>query len=426
MSYQPTEFYMRILITNYYLINYAGSEINTLELCLALRSLGIQSDVATFFYGNPMKEHFENSGIKVLQLFNNNLDLGNYDLLWTHHNYTLDHLIFGGSLLSKTKIIFSSLGSFEPLEAPPYYHNELNIILSNSGGNTCELVKQGVERNKIIYFPNCAPTDYFNIVPKIVPQNLNKIAIISNHIPKELQDFSKLAGSARFCVEHIGLNGITKLVDANLLKEYDLVISIGKTVQYCLALRIPVYCYDHFGGPGYLNQDNIESAGYFNFSGRGINRKLTGKELFDDIITNYEKSCGNVDFLFRYSYENFNLEKNVKKILRLVNSSNAISLSQIKNKYSLVDRRHQGFLREQERIKDLYSQLNNTQKENIRVQQAVERPSEEKAGLRREIERLREDNVGLRQEVMFYASSKSWWYTRPFRKIMKLIRGINR
>lgn len=379
---------MRILITNYYLINYAGSEINSLELCLALRNLGIQTDVATFFYGSPMKEHFEKNGIKVLQLFNDNLNLNNYDLLWTHHNFTLDHLIFGGFILSEAKIIFSSLGSFEPLEAPPYYHSELNIILSNSGGNTCELVKQGVERNKIIYFPNCAPTDYFNIITKNVPVKLKKIAIISNHLPEELQEFSSLAGSASFCVEHIGLGGITKLVDANLLQEYDLVISIGKTVQYCLALRIPVYCYDHFGGPGYLHQDNIESAGYFNFSGRGINRKLTGKELFTDIITNYEKSCGNIDFLYGYAFEKYNLEKNVNAILELVNSYNAVSLSQIKNKYALVDRRHQGFLREQERIKALYSQLNKTQ-----------------------------------QEVMFYALSKSWRFTRPLRKILRLVRG---
>ena len=35
----------------------------------------------------------------------------------------------------------------------------------------------------------------------------------------------------------------------------------------------PIYCYDHFGGPGYLNTENFSKAKYFNFSGRGFSRK---------------------------------------------------------------------------------------------------------------------------------------------------------
>ena len=35
-----------------------------------------------------------------------------------------------------------------------------------------------------------------------------------------------------------------------------------------MSMGLPLYCYDHFGGPGYININNIEHNTYFNFSGR--------------------------------------------------------------------------------------------------------------------------------------------------------------
>ena len=48
------------------------------------------------------------------------------------------------------------------------------------------------------------------------------------------------------------------ITSAELLDHYDCVISIGKTVQYCLVQGIPVFLYDRFGGPGYLNESNYD------------------------------------------------------------------------------------------------------------------------------------------------------------------------
>ena len=399
---------MRVLLTNYRIITFAGSEINTLQLCLALRNLGVHADVATFFYDYPMKELYENNRIQVFQLFNPDLDLDKYDLLWTHHNPTLDQIIFGDFYSSNPKkIIFSSLGAFEPLEAPPYYHNELNIILSNSGGNTYELVKQGVKKEKISYFPNFAPREFFEKCSISSPEKLKKIAFISNHLPDEIEELTRLSKSEGIDVEHIGVGGTETFVDENLIKEFDLIISIGKTVQYCFALKIPIYCFDHFGGPGYLNKGNIKSAEFFNFSGRGINRKLTGKELLHDIIVNYDECCEHLEFLFSYAFEKFNLEKNISNVFKLVSFSDGVDLSLIRSNYPLVHRRHKGFLRDQERIKTLYSRFSDIQNGH-QLQQAFERLSDE--------------NLKLQQEVLFYSLSKSWRITRPLRKIMKVLK----
>lgn len=381
------------------MINFAGSEINALQLCLALRNIGMQVDVATFFYDYPIKELYENNAIQVFELFKNDLDLEKYDLLWTHHNPTLDHLIFGGlPLRGSHKIIFSTLGALEPLEAPPYYHEELKIILSNSIGNTNELVKQGVKKEKIVYFPNFAPREYFENSSEATPKKLKKIAFISHHMPDEIKDFISISKSVGLDVEHIGLGGKPRYVDPNLIRQFDLIISIGKTVQYCFALRIPIYCYDHFGGPGYLNRDNIESAKSYNFSGRGINRKLTGKGLLDDISLNFEKSCKNLDFLFNYALENFNLEKNLNEIIKLVNLSEAIDLSQIRIKYPLVNRKHIGYLRDQERIKALNSDVKKLQRSNLLGQQGIEKLNEDNQRLKVDNQRLKEDNQTLSED----------------------------
>ena len=54
----------------------------------------------------------------------------------------------------------------------------------------------------------------------------------------------------------------------SILNQYDAILTIAKTVPYCLLANKPVYIYDAFGGgPGWLNQDNYRQARYRNFSG---------------------------------------------------------------------------------------------------------------------------------------------------------------
>jgi len=38
---------------------------------------------------------------------------------------------------------------------------------------------------------------------------------------------------------------------------------------------VPVYLYDHFGGCGWLTEDNFALAEWHNFSGRGFGKKST-------------------------------------------------------------------------------------------------------------------------------------------------------
>ena len=80
---------------------------------------------------------------------------------------------------------------------------------------------------------------------------------------------------------------MTGIISYDVISKYDLVITIGKTVQYCLVLGQPVYIYDHFGGCGFLDEKNLKSAKEYNFSGREKVNNKTPSQIVDEILTQY-------------------------------------------------------------------------------------------------------------------------------------------
>lgn len=395
---------MKILITNYFLKNFTGSEINALQLCEGLRDLGISADVATFFYDDPIKRLFEESGIKVLNLFDQEISYNEYDVFWTHHIHTINHLVLNSDR-KDTKIIYSCLSPLSSLAAPPVFHKAVNCILSNSRGNTEVLLSEGVQDEKIFYFPNFVPESFFKSQRVNHSEFPSRIAIISNHPPDELYEFAHIASFAGFAVNVIGFSGSAIYVDPALLIQYDLVISIGKTAQYCFATKVPFYCYDHFGGPGFITPDNLDISETYNFSGRAINRRLTGQELFQDISQNYSQALNNLDILYNYCYENFHLEKNLSKLIDFLNSSNEVSIEEIRKRHPLLVRHHNEFLR------------------LINIQHSYEQQLEDE---NRHGIPVSNNSMGrielLEKEIVTYATSFSWRVTRPLRKFGKIIR----
>jgi hypothetical protein len=391
---------MKILVTNYFLRNFTGSEINALQICIALRTLGYEAEAATFFYDEPIKRKFQERNITVKNLLHEDLRLDEYDLFWAHHFHTLNHIVIN-SESNSSKVIYSCLGPFSSLAAPPTYHNELNFILSNSQGNNEVLLSEGLDKTKIRYFPNFSPRIFYKKAQESTPGELTRIGVISNHPPQEIINFAKFAQDNGLMVEFIGQDANKIYVDPDIITKYDLIISIGKTVQYCFSLKVPIYCYDHFGGPGFITPDNIQFEEYFNFSGRGTNKKRSGQELLDDIRRNYAGACSHLDFLFSYSKEHFMLEYNIQKLFNELALSKEIDLSRIREKYPLTKRHHKDFLRM------LRKQLNH--EENIALTPMHQTP-----------EPIADSTIiQLEQEVLSYSLSRSWRVTRPFRKISK-------
>ena len=338
---------MSILITNYSIQDYAGAELNCLELAKTFRDMGAIVEVATFNYAYPVREEYEKEQIKVTNVFFDELNHKEYDLIWAHHYNVLSYLIWEKGVTA-SKIIYSSLSPFEYLESPPVYASDLTLCLANSEETKQQLIEEGVQASKVEVFPNYVLKSMLDSVEEHdYKKSPVKIAIVSNHVPSELHELEKRMLKDNIKTDIYGKENIVKRITADVLNEYDMVITIGKTVQYAMALKIPVYCYDIHGGFGFINSGNIIPAFEKNFSGRGGFGKKSGEELYSDIINNYSKNIieleKNRDFILKHCQ----LENNINKLFsdyRFLDGN--IDSCKLVEKYNGEKRRNNSFVRE--------------------------------------------------------------------------------
>lgn len=301
----------KILITNHFLRDFTGSEIATLDLVKDFLEKGYRVTIGTFTYAEPLKSEFDKINIRFLDL--NNATSEYFDLIWAHHFTTLDSCLIDIGMTAD-KVIFSSLSPYEPLESPPLSIDKVNIVLANSYETKEVLINMGIENSSIEIFPNPVSDAFFTDFTKD-KFSLKKLAIVSNHIPTEVKDTIPLLQNHGIEVKIFGIEGEFKLITPDVLKEFDAVITIGRTVQYCLAMSIPVYCYDRFGGPGWIKESNIQTASEFNFSGRCVNHIKISSDISYDILNGFEEMKFEMEFYRNYARERYLLNTLIGNVL---------------------------------------------------------------------------------------------------------------
>lgn len=108
--------------------------------------------------------------------------------------------------------------------------------------------------------------------------------------------------------DFIGVQFVPRLISVELLSEFDLIITIGRTVQYCFAMGVPVYVYDYFGGPGYIDESNFELAEKCNFSGRGFGKKSVD-DLISEIFNEYQNAVFRLEKLHSVAQQEYSYDK---------------------------------------------------------------------------------------------------------------------
>ena len=271
----------RILLGVYDIANYAGAELHCLQLAQTFQENGAHVEVATFNYAYPIRSEYEKNGISVKNVIFDQLDYSEYDLLWLHHTMLTDYVLFQLGV-SAAKIVYNSLSPFEPLDAVPPYGQYLSACFANSEETKQAMIAEGVPAGKIRVFPNYVTTEMLTRAKKNDNHLVRKIAVVSNHVPQEVHDAIEMLNKENIQTDIYGLGYRVTMVNSDLLQKYDAVITIGKTVQYCMSLCIPVYCYDIHGGPGWIDCGILDKAFQLNFSGRGFSKK-TGDEIAEEI-----------------------------------------------------------------------------------------------------------------------------------------------
>ncbi len=268
----------RVLITQPMIRGFAGSTVVTLELAVALTNLGAKVTVYTCDYNNPMRSIFEAKKIKVTKSTDCPVyKLADFDYVWIHSQILPISLVEDLANTHKQKkpsFIFLHMSGMDwiPDEKPWIFDLEnklssLSLFISEEVKDANnKLIDKGV---KSFYFRNPTPME-FRLRKNPPSPTLKKLLIVSNHPPEEVIKAKKiLERDYNIDVTVLGECGEKQsLLTLELLSNYDAVLTIAKTVQYCLVSGTPVYVYDAYGGgPGWLNTTNFDSAKKRNFSG---------------------------------------------------------------------------------------------------------------------------------------------------------------
>lgn len=302
-----------ILLTNQMIKDYTGSELDVCSVGSALVQMGYTVEAATYELGNPLLEEYRNSGIIFTDISKNELVVKEYDLILGHHITIFMDCLMKRDITYK-KVVFSSLSPWVSIEFPPACANDLTLCMANSSETFHKMKSLGVKEENIVIFPNYILPEFF-INCREKRTQLQKICVVSNHVTDEVKEAVKIFESNGVKVDLYGKEYQSVSITPELLNQYDVVITIGKTVQYCFGCMVPVYCYDMHGGPGWLTKDNFAVAANYNFSGRGFDRKLSGLELVMDIIKGYPAALGYLDLFYQIGKERYDLHTNLKRLL---------------------------------------------------------------------------------------------------------------
>jgi len=317
---------LRVLITHPFLFEINGATCVALELAQYLQKRGDTVTVYTNIFADPIKQYFINNNIHVDEARSNpEYNLEDFDIIW------INSQTFPVSLLKKLgnikknnhlpKFIFMHMSAHEYCadEMPYIYHfeEELSSLSLFVSEEALEFNKKYFDKlPPIDFYRNPAPENYLiDRMPSREPRN---VLVVSNHPCNELFGIKALLDRVGIKTDYLGYMGDKyELMSERILARYDLIITIGKTVQYCLVSGTPVYIYGSFGGPGYLDDDNFNKAKINNFSGRGFYAK-TPEEIVKDILENYIKATEYYSKNMKTFRKEYLIVDNISRIFRKV------------------------------------------------------------------------------------------------------------
>ncbi|WP_016747227.1 hypothetical protein [Rhizorhabdus wittichii] len=280
----------RLLIATNHLRQLAGSEVVVLETARHFAARGCAITVFANWAAAPMAELIMAATGAPVVTDPNRVRPFAYDMAYVQHQVLgLFDYRQAADERAATRIVAGRLSRRSYLESGGWLHDRILVdhVLANSALTAEHLARIGHDAPTTV-FHNAAPDGFFRPFAA-KPATPRRILVVSNHLDPALADaIARLRPG--IAVDHVGEGGgRVTLVTPAMIAGADLVVSIGKTVPYALASHVPVYVYDHFGGPGYLDADNVDAAARYNFSGRCCGRRLSGAEIAAEIVGSYAK-----------------------------------------------------------------------------------------------------------------------------------------
>ncbi len=288
----------------------AGSELVLLELAEQLIARGWRCDILAAWADEPMRGLARAAGATVIGKPAEVRPL-TYDMVWiqTRLEAAMDYAP-GPDEAPRTFFAFAHLDLkwsltqpgpvLEPLLADAY------VVTSEEARD--HFAAAGLESAKIRLFRNAAPATF--VPGEGRPIDLRRLLIVSNHAPAEVAEAADLLRADGVEVVRMGKGGDLegRRIEPADLQGADAVLTIGKTVPYALAARVPVFVYDHLGGPGWLSAETFQPAMRTNFSGRCCGRRLGAEALAEEVKAGFADAAVYARSLSEAGLESFRLE----------------------------------------------------------------------------------------------------------------------
>jgi len=308
---KPISWPKRVLITTYVVDGYEGGMMYFLELGSYLAWRGCKVDCAALRATPHMKEVFADHGIALYRDDEMPIPLEPYDLVIAHTAYAFSVLALRG--LKYRKLVFACLSELLDIEGYPRALKCNRIItLSKATAKA-----QNLPRRKTLIIPNFVPDSYFVPPAKVLSKGKPaKLALVSNSPAPEQKKAVELLKKKGVKIDIYGRGATNVMINEWILMKYDAVLTMGKTVQYCLALGVPCFVSGKFGHSGYVSMKNIARMESRNFSGRDLSRELPAKELADEILSGYTAAAAEAGALRKFAYGHYRLSRAVRKIRR--------------------------------------------------------------------------------------------------------------
>lgn len=315
---------MKILLGTNQFQEIAGSELVIQEFAELYVNAGHDVVVCANFVGAPMKNMAERAGITTCES-SQEINALEFDLVMVINQIVpLLNYEPSSTMRPATRFVFLHVDLNFELSQPGLVHEPLlaDEIWLHSPEAKEYFTGEGLPESKIRLFHNAAPSRFWR-PERAYNERLERVAIVSNHLPDELAALVLQLRNQGIEVTHYGREGDTYgRIGLKTLLNADVVISIGKTVPYCIASRTPVFIYDHFAGPGYLNADNMERAAWFNYSGRCYRETRSAPELAEELIEGYAASVAFMRDLSDQQREQYRLRPQLMALLdRVVEST---------------------------------------------------------------------------------------------------------
>lgn len=293
---------------------YHGSVLHVLEYAEYYVNRGDDVTIGAVFIDAAIAAEAERIGVKLCHLKQVPVEQP-YDLVYALHLFLFPFLLTRG--LRYRHAITMLLSAFHPIEKVPptslWPHFDMITCLSVEA--IAKYAAVGIDAGSFEIVPNHVPLAFLRKWNAKTTWNktIGKVCVVSN---RRLPELVEMARISPWRTDFYGeAHGNNVRITPEILLEYDLVITIGKTVQYALGIGIPVFEYDIHGGCGYISPGNLEEEEKTNFSGRGSGQRLGAEELRAMIESGYARAVAQARPLRAVALERYSISSLIERQL---------------------------------------------------------------------------------------------------------------